>query len=151
MRTLFVCTGNTCRSPLAERLARRLYPEHQWESAGVLPSGLMHPMSAKVLRERGADATHFRGRYVGSLDLGQFDHVVLIGESARDLTPPAPEHVRVHFWKIPDPFNAIGSPDYVLSVYRTCADSIEEYLRRLMTNADAPAGTSPELTGPVVE
>lgn len=142
MRTLFVCTGNTCRSPLAERLARQLYPEHHWESAGVLPSGLMHPATAKVLRERGADTLRFRGRAVGNLDLGQFDHLVLIGESARDLTPPAPEHVKVHFWKIPDPFNAIGSPEYVLKVYRGCADIIQEHIDRLVANEAPPLASN---------
>jgi protein-tyrosine-phosphatase len=142
MRTLFVCTGNTCRSPMAERLARLLYPEHTWESAGVLPSGLLHPVAAKVLRERGADTLRFRGRYVGSLDLSQFNHLVLIGESARDLTPPAPEQVKVHFWKIPDPFNAIGSPEYVCNVYRGCADILQEYIDRLVASEAPPLASS---------
>ena len=123
---------------MAERLARMLYPEHHWESAGVLPSGLMHPMTAKVLRERGAETSRFHGRFVGSLDLGSYDHIVLIGESARDMTPPAPEHVKVHFWKIPDPFNAIGTPERVLNVYRGCADIIEEFLDRLVASQAPP-------------
>ena len=142
MRILFVCTGNTCRSPMAERLARQLYPGHHWESAGVLPSGLLHPVAAKVLRERGAETGRFRGRYVGSLDLGQFDHVVLIGESARDMTPPAPEHVKVHFWKIPDPFNAIGAPTYVLNVYRGCADVLQEHIDQLVASEAPPLASN---------
>jgi arsenate reductase len=138
MRTLFVCTGNTCRSPLAERLARQLYPEHHWESAGVIPALGIHPMSARVLRERGADAARFRSRYAGSLNLPSYDHIVLIGETARDMLPPVPEPTQTHYWKIPDPFGAVGSPERVLNIYRGCADLITEHIDRFVSE-HAPA------------
>ena len=124
MRTLFVCTANTCRSPLAERLARMLWPEHSWESAGVLPDGWMHPLSERVIAERGGDAGDFEGRDVMNLELGGFDHLVLIGETARNLAPDPPQGVSVHYWDVPDPFLAQGSMEYVLETYRACADDL---------------------------
>lgn len=140
MRVLFVCTGNACRSPLAERLARLHYPQHHWESAGVLPGGAMHPLAAEVLAEHHADSDGFRPRDVYSLDLRGFSHVVLIGETARALFPVPggagerpeaaggrrAESVRgkrpeVLYWDVDDPFETRGSLEEVLSAYRACA------------------------------
>src|SRR5687767_10303065 len=83
-RILFVCTGNTCRSPMAERLARRHYPEHHWESAGVRiwRSGLS-PWAVPVLDQLGADTADFASRQVETVAPESFDHVVLIGEPAQ--------------------------------------------------------------------
>jgi protein-tyrosine-phosphatase len=91
---LFVCTGNTCRSPLAERLARLKFPQHRWESAGVRPQGGMHPLAARVLGELGGDAEGFNSHFVSDLDLSAYNHVVLIGDAAQRLCPPLPKDGR---------------------------------------------------------
>ncbi len=130
MRTLFVCTGNTCRSPMAERLARLKHPGHQWESAGVIPVGPLHPMTRRILTEYGADTQGFTGRDVADLDLAGYDCLVLIGETARNLTPDPPPQVETHFWDVPDPYNAVGTDDEIAAVYRECA---VELLQRINT------------------
>lgn len=132
MRVLFVCTGNTCRSPMAERLARRLYPAHRWESAGVMPTGGMHPMTAQVLAERGADADNFYGRHVADLELAAYDHVVLIGYTAAALAPEPPPGVAVHHWDVADPFEAVGSQEQILAEYRACADELAARITELV-------------------
>ena len=135
MRVLFVCTGNTCRSPMAERLARMRYPMHQWESAGVMPTGFMHPLTARVLEARGADFLGFVGRDVAQLDLGAFDHVVLIGETAQACVADPPPHVQVHHWDIADPFEVRGPDAEVLAAYEDCAAEIVRRVRQLVDGA----------------
>ena len=132
MRTLFVCTGNTCRSPMAERLARLKHPGHKWESAGVIPVGPMHPMTLRVLSEYKADTQQFAGRDVTDLDLAAFDCIVLIGETARNLTPDPPPSVETHFWDVPDPYNAVGTSDEVVEVYRQCAVELMQRIENLL-------------------
>jgi arsenate reductase len=131
MRILFVCTGNTCRSPMAERLGRRLFPSHAWESAGVMPTGGMHPLTAQVLRERRADSANFFGRHVADLELADYDHVVLIGYTARALAPDPPPPVEVHHWDVADPFEAVGTLEQVLAEYRACADELTRRITEL--------------------
>lgn len=135
MRTLFVCTGNTCRSPMAERLARQAHPGHEWESAGVFPQGLMHPMTACVLEEYGADTQGFVGRDVAELDLADYDCLVLIGEIARRQTPTPPLQVVTHFWDVPDPYNAVGTTEEVAEVYRQCAQELLQRIDQLLNHS----------------
>jgi arsenate reductase (thioredoxin) len=130
-RVLFVCTGNTCRSPMAERLARRAYPQHRWESAGVRPTGGMHPLSQHVVRERGGDAEGFDGRNVADLDLAAYDHVVLIGEYAQRLCPPLPPTTARHSWDVPDPYDAEGTEEERLEVYRNTAEALQRAIDAL--------------------
>jgi protein-tyrosine-phosphatase len=136
MRVLFVCTGNTCRSPMAERLARMLHPDDEWESAGVMPTGFMHPVTARMLESRGADFLGFVGRDVAEVDLGAFDHVVLIGETARACAPDPPGGVEVHHWDVADPFEVRGPEADVLAAYERCAEDI---LRRIAELVDGAA------------
>jgi len=137
MHVLFVCTGNTCRSPMAERLGRSLHPEHKWESAGVFPTGGMHPMTAAVLREHGADSEGFSGRDVARIDLEPFDTVVLIGKTARDLSPGPSPHAAVHYWEVKDPFEAKGTEEEILDAYRTCANELILRIGRLVASGSA--------------
>lgn len=136
MRILFVCTGNTCRSPLAERLARQLCPQHRWESAGVMPAGGMHPLTGQVLRERGADADSFYGRHVEDLDLADYDHVVLIGRTARALAPDPPPGTAVHHWDVADPYEAVGSHEQVYAEYQACAAELARRITALAAELD---------------
>ena len=106
--------------------------EHEWESAGVLPTGIMHPLTARVLEERGADASGFAGRHVEDLDLGAFDHVVLIGTTAQACAPDSPAGVEVHHWDVADPFELRGSEAAVLAGYQECAAELTRCIRELV-------------------
>jgi protein-tyrosine-phosphatase len=132
MRTLFVCTGNMCRSPLAERLGRHYYPQFAWESAGVMPQGWMHPMSRAVLREIGASDGDFMARQVRELDLGSYTHLVLIGEPARLHTPQNPAHVQRLYWDVPDPYGMGSTREEELNIYRECAADLLQRMEQLI-------------------
>ncbi len=113
---------------MAERLARQKHPDHEWESAGVIPVVSMHPMTERVLKEYGADTQGFFSRDVAKLELAGYDCLVLIGETARNLTPDPPPEVDTHFWDVADPYDAVGTADEIAAVYRECA---VELLRRI--------------------
>src|SRR5688572_28684840 len=121
-----------CRSPLAERLGRLHYPEHHWESAGVRPVGFMHPLSQQILKELGGNHRDFMARQVRELDLEDYSHIVLIGESARLHTQDSPAAVARIFWDVPDPYGAQGSQDEQLAIYRECGLELAARLHALV-------------------
>jgi protein-tyrosine-phosphatase len=120
-----------CRSPLAERIARLHYPQHHWESAGVMPQGWMHPLSQRVLKELGADCENFMARHVNELELNCFDHIVLIGDGAQLHTKDSPPDIKRHFWDVTDPYVSEGSREQ-LEVYRACAMRLGELIDDFM-------------------
>ena len=124
MRVLFVCTGNSCRSPMAERLARKLMPGHHFESAGVIPEQWLNPIAERVLVEREADPNHFECRNMAELDLDSYDYVVLIGRTAQALAPRPPAGPVIVLWNVADPYEAKGSEEDILQAYRSCADEL---------------------------
>ena len=117
---------------MAERLGRKLFPDHHWESAGVMPTGEMHVETATVLQERGCDSGGFRGRHVDDLNLASFDHVVLIGETAAAFAPEPPAHINTHHWNVDDPFEVQGPGDMIRAAYRDCADELTVRILGLM-------------------
>jgi len=138
-RILFVCTGNTCRSPMAERLARLHYPQHHWESAGVRiwRSGLS-PWAVPVLVQMGAETGGFVSRQIEDAALESFDHVVLIGDQAQEWwgghsCPPSfagkSARATVHRWDVPDPLTDDGMTD--AQRHPIYAATAAELLRRI--------------------
>ncbi|MEZ5339861.1 MAG: hypothetical protein R3F46_16565, partial [bacterium] len=110
---------------------RRLYPEHVWQSAGVMPLYELQPLSARVITEAGGSAEGFSGQDVHDLDLSEFDHVILIGETARNHSGPLPEGVGQHIWYIFDPYNAIGTDEERLEIYREVREELLSHLAEL--------------------
>jgi arsenate reductase (thioredoxin) len=118
IRVLFVCTGNSARSIMAEALLRR-HGGDRFEvfSAGTQPRGV-NPFTLKVLDEAGIDASWARSKSVDEF-LGQsFDHVVTVCDQARQVCPVFPGvHESLH-WGYKDPAEATGTDDERLAVFR---------------------------------
>jgi len=113
---------------MAERLARKLVPEHHFESAGIVPEHWLHPVAERVLVEREADPSSFECRNVMDLDLGGFDYLVLIGHTAQALAPrPDGGPIVVH-WNVTDPYEVKGSEEDILQAYRSCADELSQLI-----------------------
>jgi arsenate reductase len=136
VRILVLCTGNSCRSILAEGLFRSLGGSRvAVESAGSRPEGIVNPRTIQILDEAGI--AHDWGRSKSMTDFLEqpFDHVLTVCDDAAKACPvfPGPA-VRTH-WSIPDPARATGTEDERLAVYRaTFADlrrRIEGFLATL--------------------
>lgn len=110
-RVLFVCTGNSARSPMAEALVQfRTGGAVEAASAGTSPGETYHVEAGQALRARfGIDLPARRPRAIGELDTSGFATVVTLCDRAREACPPLPHRPRGVHWSIPDPA-AAGEP-----------------------------------------
>lgn len=125
MRVLFVCIGNSCRSPMAEALARHLAPDViEASSAGLAALGYVATPTYAVLRESGVASDGLSSKSLSTVDLTSIDLVVnLSGRPiGKQLAGPAPP---VEDWDVGDPFG------FELSLYRQVRDEIESRVLEL--------------------
>jgi protein-tyrosine-phosphatase len=110
---LFVCTGNSSRSPIAEALLRhRTAGGVTVASAGSRPKPHMHPDAVRVLRESyGIDISGQHPRHLDALTAQRFDHVITVCDRAREVCPEFPGHPRRTHWSVRDPAGPGGTPD----------------------------------------
>lgn len=118
IRVLFVCTGNSARSVMAEALIRHKGGDaFEVHSAGTEPRGV-NPLTLKVLAEAGIDASWARSKSVTEYLGQQFDYVVTVCDEARQVCPVFPGvHESLH-WGYEDPAEARGSEEERLAVFR---------------------------------
>ena len=131
-KVLFLCTGNSCRSQLAEAIVNvRMGDEREAASAGTKPTGYVHPNALRVLREIGIEhdgrskqADEFRGV--------PFDLVVTVCDSAAEECPVwLGKGKRVHLG-FPDPAKATGTDDEVMAGFRAVRDDIAHKIPELL-------------------
>jgi len=128
----FLCTGNSCRSQMAEGFARQMAPQ-DWQiaSAGVEQHGL-NPLAVKVMAERGVDISQHQSKLIDNDYLQHSDMVVTLCGDARDKCPMTPPTVAKRHWPLPDPAQATGSDEEVLTVFRQVRDDIEGRVKDLI-------------------
>jgi arsenate reductase len=124
VRILVLCTGNSCRSIIAEALFRELGRERvAVESAGSQPAGFVNPLTERVLDEAGIDHGWARSKSMATFLDREFDHVLTVCDDAAEACPTFPGPARRTHWSIPDPARATGTEDERMAVYRaTLAD-----------------------------
>ncbi|MBI4881418.1 MAG: arsenate reductase ArsC [Planctomycetes bacterium] len=148
---LFLCTGNSCRSQMAEGFARTLKARVlEAHSAGVLKKGL-DPRAVAVMREAGVDISGQRSKTIDELDRRDFDHVVTLCDNARDACPVFPGRARVRHAGFEDPpalAAEAASEEEALSHYRRVRDQIRAFVATLPESlgASAPARNGGEQT-----
>lgn len=127
MRILVLCTGNSCRSQMAEGFLKALDPSLEVHSAGTQPSGEVHPLAIRVMKEKGIDISGGRPEHVDDYLGQEFDHVVTVCDGAKENCPVFTGKVwsRKHIG-FEDPAEARGSESEVLAVFRRIRDEIEE-------------------------
>jgi arsenate reductase len=130
IRVLFVCTGNSARSIMAEALLRHHGgDEFEVHSAGTEPRGV-NPLTLKVLADAGIDASSARSKSVNEYLGQEFDYVVTVCDQARQVCPVFPGvHESLH-WGYEDPAEAAGSEEERLAVFRRVFIQIGERVRQ---------------------
>ncbi|MEV6876230.1 MarR family transcriptional regulator [Amycolatopsis sp. NPDC051128] len=128
---LFVCTGNSARSPVAEALLRRRTGGTVTvTSVGSRPKAALHPAAVRVLRDEfGIDLAGQRPRHLDTLAGRRFDHVITLCDKAREACPEFPHHPRRRHWSIPDPAAARDPGD---RAFRLTAAEIDTRVRHLL-------------------
>ncbi len=131
-KVLFLCTGNSCRSQMAEAIINaRLGDSWQAFSAGTKPAGYIHPKALEVLSEIGIQHTGSSKR-VDEFRNVDFDLVVTVCDSAAEECPVwLGKGKRTHH-SFPDPAKAEGTNDEVMNVFRTVRDDIEKEMIQLL-------------------
>jgi protein-tyrosine-phosphatase/DNA-binding transcriptional ArsR family regulator len=123
-RVLFLCTGNSARSQIAEGLAQQLSGGAlDAVSAGSHPKPL-HPNAVRVMRERGADIAGHRSKPLSEFDGERFDYVVSLCDRVREVCPEFPGHPDLVHWSIPDPARAGDGDEETYPAFQRTADEL---------------------------
>jgi len=134
IRVLFLCTGNACRSQMAEGWARALLGDRvEAHSAGTRPQGL-NRLAVIAMREVGVDISRHESKAIASLGDIELDCVITVCDSVREACPVFPGAARVIHQSFDDPPRlALGAKDddEALPHYRRVRDEIKEFVQRL--------------------
>ena len=131
-KVLFLCTGNSCRSQMAEAIVNaRLGDSWEAYSAGTKPAGHVHPLALAVLAESGI-LHEGRSKHADEYRTVPFDLVVTVCDAAAETCPVwLGQGRRVHLG-FPDPAQAIGCQEEVMAVFRTVRDDIARKVPELL-------------------
>ena len=130
-RVLVLCTGNSCRSQMAEGWINHVLGS-SWEarSAGTRPADRVHPVAVAVMAEAGVDISDGRPTSVDTLLEESWDLVITVCDSAKETCPVFPGPVETLHIFFSDPAEASGSDEEVMAVFRAVRDDIRERLVR---------------------
>ena len=139
MKILFLCTGNSCRSQMAEGWARHLKKDVEACSAGIVRHG-MNPHAVRVMEEAGVDMSGHASKTLDDLPDHNFEVVITLCGHANETCPFFPGQVRrVHrgFDDPPSLCAGMTDEDEILAVYRRVRDEIREFVAGLPQTLDA--------------
>ena len=126
-RILILCTGNSCRSQMAEGILKSFDPTLEVYSAGTKPAEKVHPKAVQVMNEIGIDISSHKPKMVDQYLAESFDYVITVCDNAKETCPFFTGKVahRLHIG-FDDPSNATGSEDEILAVFRKVRDEIKK-------------------------
>jgi arsenate reductase len=123
---LILCTGNSCRSHLAEGILRAaagdLFEVH---SAGSKPAGYVHPKAIEVMNEIGIDISGHASKHMNEFLNRKIDTVVTVCGHADQACPMFPGRVNRYHWGFDDPAHVTGTEEEILAVFRRSRDQIK--------------------------
>lgn len=125
----FLCTGNSCRSQIAEGFAKQYLPDWDVHSAGIEQHGL-NPKAARAMQEQNIDISGQTSDLIDSDLLKRATIVVTLCGDARDNCPVIPPHVRREHWGFDDPARATGTEAEQWAVFQRVRDQIGERIQR---------------------
>ncbi|WP_411842669.1 arsenate reductase (thioredoxin) [Salinicoccus sp. HZC-1] len=122
----FLCTGNSCRSQIAEGFGHK-YLDGQYDvySAGIEAHG-MNPKAVSIMEEAGIDISGQESSKIDNALLNRSDYVITLCGDADDNCPMTPPHVNRMHWGFEDPAKATGTDEEVHAVFESVRDAIEE-------------------------
>lgn len=134
---LFLCTGNSARSQMAEGLVNH-YLVDEWRaySAGTDPAGYVHPLAVRAMAQLGIDISRQRSKSADEFRRKEFDLVVTVCDDAAENCPVwLGQGRRLHIG-FPDPARATGNEEEQLAVFRQVRDDLRQALFELLVNGN---------------
>ena len=124
-RVLILCTGNSCRSHLAEGILRKAAGDIlDVQSAGSKPAGYVHPMAVAAMKEIGIDISSHRSKHMNEFLTEPVETVITVCGNADQACPMYPGQLNRHHWGFDDPAHATGSDEEKMQVFRRVRDEI---------------------------
>jgi arsenate reductase len=134
MNILFLCTGNSCRSQMAEGWARHLGGElFEVQSAGIERHG-KNPRAIAIMQEAGVDISGQESTRLTDEMLASADLVVTVCGHADEHCPVIPANTRKEHWPLDDPARASGSEAEIMEIFRASRDDIRQRVAGLLKN-----------------
>ncbi|MFM2243802.1 MAG: hypothetical protein RLZ97_2658 [Verrucomicrobiota bacterium] len=123
---LILCTGNSCRSHMAEGILQQaLGPAYQVASAGSKPAGYVHPLAIRALAEIGIDISQNTSKHLDTFLDREVETVITVCGNADQACPVFPGQMHRHHYPFDDPAHAEGSEDEQMAVFRRVRDEIQ--------------------------
>ena len=137
MKILILCTGNSCRSQMAEGFLKSFNPDFEVYSAGTYPSTIVHPKAIKVMNEVGIDLSKNYPKSVNQFLKESFDYVITVCDNAKETCPIFIGNVgkQLHIG-FEDPAEALGTEEVILSVFRKVRDEIKKEFYEFYKNTN---------------
>ncbi len=140
MKILILCTGNSCRSQMAQGFLQSFDKRIEVYSAGTFPAARVNPKAIKVMAEAGIDISQKTPKSVDDFLNEQWDYVITVCDDAKETCPVFPGKVgnRLHLG-FEDPSDITGSDDFIMSEFRRIRDLIRNEFYKLYTDKIKPA------------
>ena len=137
MNILFLCTGNSCRSQIAEGWAKSIAGDKfNIESAGIESHG-KNPRAITVMQEKGIDISQQESTKLTDEMLNRTDYIVTVCGHADEHCPVLPAGIKKEHWPLSDPAKATGSDEAVMEVFRGSRDDIQQRVKDLLERLKA--------------
>jgi arsenate reductase (thioredoxin) len=122
---LILCTGNSCRSQMAEGILRHVAGDiFEVHSAGSHPAGYVHPRAIEVMKEMGIDISGNTSKHLNDFLGTKIDTVITVCGKADQACPAFPGQVNRYHWGFDDPVHAQGADEEILAEFRRVRDQI---------------------------
>jgi len=132
MKIIVICTGNTCRSQIAEGLLKSKYPEAEISSAGTHPEIQVNPYAVQAMAEVGYDISKQYPKLVTDFINEEFDYVLTVCDSAQETCPVFPNAKnRVHNSFVDPSRSSYESDEHALEVYKNTVKEISNWIDNL--------------------
>jgi len=129
LKIMFLCTGNSCRSQMAEGFARELGKGVvEPYSAGLSPHGV-NEKAVRVMKEIGIDISHQQSKSIDKELLKKMDVIITLCDNAAQSCPWTPPDIKLIHWPLDDPAKATGSEEEILNEFRRVRDEIKERIK----------------------
>ena len=132
MKILVVCTGNSCRSQIAEGLIKNKFPDFEVFSAGTHPESNVNPYAVRVMQEKGIDISSHYPKLVDDLLHINFDYALTVCDSANELCPVFPNAKnRLHKSFVDPKRDNYDSEEHALKIYSQTVQEISEWIETI--------------------
>ena len=122
---LILCTGNSCRSHMAEGILREVAGDVlNVQSAGSNPAGHVHPLAIRAMGEIGIDISSHTSKHMNEFLSCEVETVITVCDNADQACPPFPGQANRYHWPFPDPAKAEGTQEEIRKVFEQVRDDI---------------------------